>query len=344
MIYLKYIINRVYTIDRDAKGPVDRYIDNGDVMHVRLIAITMLCLLIMPENRAFIYMATVMHKWDPGTNRDHWFIGLGDYHCKEHPTTQAHRQELEQILSETNSAKCKLLLEDLSSKNVDGRFNCGRFLVNSRGGLLGGLTDVCQSYGIATENLEYRYARVCALGPILNQPEADPYSFASVKGVTIEQLHTEITDEIARLARYDDGATLNQWYAHRIEGVQRRLAQMGWQQMATTSAADMLCGVQPEERHKKVADLLTFDSSLFDIKLVHAIVQSTDTERVCAIAGGSHIKRLRTVLQKLGYVQVDCGLFSAEEQEAVVNSIEGFDGRFAEQPRPIDLQVLKKYF
>lgn len=314
-------------------------------MNARLIAIMTICLLIMPENRAFIYMATVMHKWDSTAMQDRWFIGLGDYHCKEHPITRKHRSELEQLLTRTNLVTCKLLVEDLSSKNAVGRGNCGRFLVNSRGGLLGGITDICQSYGIATENLEYRYARVCGLGPVLNQPHADPYSFASVKGITVGQMYAEITDELSRLARFDDGAMLNRWYAERMQAVKRRLATMRWQQMATLSAADILADLQPHERQKKVADLLTFDSSLFDIKLVHAIVQSTDVERVCAIAGGSHIKRVRALLQKLGYVQVDCGVSCSDQQGSVANSIEGgFDVRFADQPRPIDLQGLRKFF
>lgn len=324
--------------------PVDLYIANGDVMRSLLIAIAMILLLIMPENRAFIYMASVMHKWDPITQRDQWFIGLGDYHCKEHPMTVKHRSELEQLLAGTDPSRCKLLLEDLSSKNADGRINCGRFVVNSRGGLLGGLTDICQRHGIATENHEYRYARVCALGPVLNQPQVNPYRFASVKGVSIGQLYNEIIHEITRLAQYDDGALLNQWYAQRIDRVKRRLVQMGWRQMATMSVADLFVDMQPEERHKKVADLLTFDSCLLDVKLVHAIAQSTEAERICAITGGSHIKRLRVILQKLGYAEVDSGLFSAEDTQTIANSIEGFEERSAEQPRPIDLQLLKKFF
>jgi hypothetical protein len=344
IFYLKYIINWAYTGVYTAQGPMYRHKETGDGMNARLMAIMILCLLIIPTNRAFIYMATVMHKWDDCAQRSRWFIGLGDYHCKEHPITLKHRQELEQLLAETQQGRCKLLVEDLSSKNADGRFNCGRFQVNSRGGLLGGLTDVCQSYGIATHNLEYRYTRVCALGPILNKPHADPYSFASVRGITAGQMHAEVADELANIAQYNDGMLLNRWYAERTQAVMRRLVTLRWQQMATMSAADMLADLKPLERQKKIEDLLTFDSSLFDIKLVHAIVQN-DAERIYAIAGGSHIKRVRVLLQKLGYVQVDVGVVScSDEQASVADSIECFDERFADQPRPIDLQWLKRFF
>lgn len=342
---MKYIINRADTDIYSAQGPIWRYKENGDGMNARLMVIMMLCLLAMPTNRAFIYLATVMHKWDPHAQRDHWFIGLGDYHCKEHPMTRKHRTELEQLLAAADPARCKLLVEDLSSKNADGRLNCGRFQVNSRGGLLGGLTDTCQSYGIATENLEYRYTRVCALGPVLNQPHADPYSFASVKGITAGQMHAEITKELANIARFDDGVLLNAWYAERMQEVKRCLATLRWQQMATLSAADMLAALRPHERQKKIADLLTFDSSLFDLKLVHAIVHNGGAERVYAIAGGSHIKRVRAILQKLGYKQVTLDTPSAAYEPSIADTIEAMDAKpFNAVPQPLSLQWIKRFF
>jgi hypothetical protein len=299
-------------------------------------------LLIVPQNRAFIYMSTVLRTWDKEANCYRWFIGLGDYHCKGHPATVQHRQELEQLLAQADPITCKLVVEDLSSKNDQGRHTCGYFVANSRGGLLGGLAELGQSYGMATENLEYRYARVCALAPVLNQPHADPGQFASVQRITVGHMYDEVMSELKRLAQYDDGDFLNRWYAERIASLKKRLASLGWQRMARRSTADLVRAVPQHMRTDKVAELLTFDGSLFDMKLVHATVTSSQP-CVVAIAGGSHIKRVVTVLQQCGYELVDAQA-SGDGRSGVADAIEGgCDSRFADQPPPIVLQWLQCY-
>ncbi len=172
----------------------------------------------MPQNiQSYLYQAVVMRKWNDLHDRYHYFIGLGDYHNKKHPANQEQRDQLANLFAQADPTDVKVLTEDLSVRNSDGRFSFGRLYVNSRGGFLGGITERCQCWGIDVDNLEYRYARVCALGPLLNHSKQHPQSFASVRGISVDQLYREVSDECDRIDSFDDGPILNEWYQKCIQ-------------------------------------------------------------------------------------------------------------------------------
>lgn len=292
---------------------------------------------------AYIYHAVVMRKWYAELNRYHYFIGLGDFHYKQHPANRQHLDELHQLLAGSSKDSLKVLTEDLSVANDIGRRGAQGFSINSRGGLLGGLTDICRGYGIHTQNLEYRYARVCALGPLLNNMSHDPYSLDSMRKLSVRDLSDEIYTELDRIALFDDGPQLQSWYASCVREVEKKMVSFNWPSYQRASVAEYV------SRNKKplgpfLQNLLTFDASLLDIKIVHEIVQHADVERTCAIAGGSHIDRASKALQKIGYTSVwhtqsGCGVVSAIDAGPDSYKID-----HAIKPAPISLHLLKKFF
>src|SRR5579872_576077 len=129
---------------------------------------------------SFIYEARVLKKWDPATHEYRFFIGLSDFHDKAHEATGRQLEALEQLLSSCNKNKTRIMLEDLSSRGSQGRHTCGRFVINSRGGILGGLVQKCQEKDLLVDNVEYRYCRVSSLGPVLNNLKENVHAFPSV--------------------------------------------------------------------------------------------------------------------------------------------------------------------
>lgn len=291
---------------------------------------------------AYIYHAVVMRKWYADLNRYHYFIGLGDFHYKQHPANRQHLDEFHELLAGASKDSLKVLTEDLSVANDIGRRGAQGFSINSRGGLLGGLTDMCRSYGVYTQNLEYRYARVCAFGPLLNNVGQEPSSFDSMRKLSVRDLSDEIYTELDRIALFNDGPQLQSWYTSCVRDVEKKMLSFKWPSCQNVSVAEYV------SRNKKplgpfLQKLLTFDASLLDVKIVHEIMQHSDVERTCAIAGGSHIERASKALKKIGYTsvwQTQSGgpSVSAIDVEKDLHKVD-----YA-KPAPISLQILKKYF
>lgn len=291
----------------------------------------------------YIYHAVVMRKWYADLNRYHYFIGLGDFHCKRHPANRQHSDELHQLLAGVCKDSLKVLTEDLSVANDIGRRGAQGFSINSRGGLLGGLTDICRSYGIHTQNLEYRYARVCAFGPLLNNMSQDPFSLDSMRKLSIGDLSDEIRTELERIALFGDGPQLQSWYASCMRDVEKKMVSLNWHSCRKMSAAEYVA------RNKRplgsfLQNALTFDASLLDVKIVHEVVQHADVERTCAIAGGSHIERVSKALQKIGYTSVWHTQSGGAALSAIDVESDAYKSDNFMKPAPISLQLLKKFF
>ena len=312
----------------------------------KMVYLSLVVGLFVMRSDAFIYQATVLRRWDAMQQRYQWFIGLGDYHNKKHPINEQHKQQLFDLLAVANPGSTKVLTEDLSVPNIEGRFSCGKFYVNSRGGILGGLTECCHDLGLEVENLEYRYCRVCALGPVLNDPHADPFTHPSVAGISVQEMCDEVYHTCDRISTFDDGPLLNAWYQERVNGVKQKVQRLGWQRYGFESVADMLVSqAKPQNRHEAVKTLLTFDSSLFDAELVHAVA-NTPHERICAIAGGSHIERASAMLERVGFQKVmeEKPFYHKENDPQQCIGSEMRQGGYCLQPQPIQLQTVSKYF
>ena len=198
-----------------------------------------------------------------------------------------------------------MVLEDLSCKGAGGRRSCVRFFINSRAGLLGGLTDLCEKAKIPVENIEYRYCRVVSLSPVLKNNNVQPATFSSTRLTTIAALTNEVNDIIKEINAYDDGPELNKQYKQGISEIQTKLNKLRFTSKTTTSVAQYLTThTSLSKRHNFIKWLLTFDSNLLDLKLAHTVVNAPDKEKIFIFAGGSHITRAGALLQKAGYKKV----------------------------------------
>lgn len=291
---------------------------------------------------AYLYQAVVMKKWNDLRNRYHYVIGLGDYHIKHDDAIKKQHDQLKSLLSQGDPQDFKILTEDLSVANTDGREGCGKFRINSRGGFLGGITEKCRTIGLDTDNLEYRYARVCSIGPVLKNSEKDPKAFASVAGISVGDVVKEIKDESRKIKNFNDGSVLNSWYYASVEQVDKKIIAYGLTDHSM-SMADYL--LNKKGNSKFLEKLLTFDCELLDANIVHSVV-NTDKDKICVLAGGSHIERVSQMLEKVGYKKVvQLPAFSSTETqlESCVQSENGMRAR-AIVPHSIDLNHLKRFF
>jgi hypothetical protein len=252
----------------------------------------------VPFASAFIYDLTVLDGINPRTGKEQRFLGCSDYHDKSHALTNVQLATIEQKLAECNPRTTHVYTEDLSSRSDDGKSGCGRFMVKSQGGILGGLTRKCQLLGLAIDNIEYRFCRVAAISPVLNNLEADLFSFPSVYTTHIADLVAEIKQVMHEVRNYNDGIALNSYYAESLHEISQQLGELALTNNSTLSVAQFLNSRVPStKRMHMLRLLLTFDSVLLDLKLVHRFVNSD--KNAIAFTGGSHIERVSNVLEKI---------------------------------------------
>ncbi len=296
--------------------------------------------------QAFIYELKIVRLWDKQNKRYIYFVGCSDYHDKQHRVTAAQLAAINNLLGDADPKKVKIIIEDLSCKDNGERSYCGNFLINSRGGILGGLAQKCCARGFTVVNAEHRYCRVCALGPLLNNPQVNPHTCASVKATLVKALACEVEKVITEIQGYKDGSMLQARYAAVIRSVRNRLR--SWQRslQAQLSVADYV------EQHSKqpnrldfVKELLTFDSGLIDARMVHAALNAGDHTTVVAFAGGAHITRVIEMLIKWGYelvYETDVRYIHEHDLKKCVGSTI-VNGTYCVRPEPISLDLIKRY-
>ena len=233
-----------------------------------------------------------------------YIILLADYHDKTHPANKEQRMYLESLLKRCNKDKIKLIVEDLSSVNNDGRMICCNFGVNSIDGVLNHLANKARSLGIAVDNVEYRYCRVVGIGPLINNLQTDPHHFRSSCGITLFSLYKEIIDEIEKIKKYNDGKKLNNYYRRAIANVRTHLAKMNVSDADQKKTIAHYCKqFRNNQYRKKLEQLCTFDSALIDSNVMHSI-KCCDAPVIFVAAGGSHITEVNRLLEKIGYESV----------------------------------------
>ena len=230
-----------------------------------------------------------------------YIILLADYHDKTHPINKEQRAYLESLLQRCRNKKVKLIVEDLSSTNNDGRMICCKYGINCADGVLGHLAHKARSCGIPVDNVEYRYCRVASIGPLINNLHADPHSFKSSATITLLSLYKEIINEIEKIKRYDDGKTLNTFYKQVIADVHNMLSKMKLCCIdRKISVAHHCTTLKHRTYRQELEKLCIFDSALIDINIMHAIV-CCDANLIFVVAGGSHIEQVYKWLKKMGY-------------------------------------------
>ena len=295
---------------------------------------------------AYIYQIHVLRRWDKKHNYYQYVIGLSDFHDKSHAINKQHRYYLERRLLDYQRST-KVIVEDLSSTNNNGRRTCGRYTINSRGGVLGGLASVLKRSGVDVENIEYRYCRVVSLGPLINNIHARVDSFPSSNTLYIDALYREVMREIDSIRSYADGRVLNSRYKRTISGVMRALRRLRLDRYQKMSIAEYCIKCTKSSNRLDVLQrLCTFDSDLLDVKLVHSVIVAQNRRHVFAIAGGTHIKHACTLLKHAGYKMVFVSKLASQCEYDLSKCLGSHivENVFCVKPEPVDISIITKFF
>lgn len=311
------------------------------------IIIVLLASVIQGTCSAYIYHTQVLRKWDPTARHYHYVIGLSDFHDKFHHATQQQRAAIEQLITKCSNKPVELLVEDLSSPNWQGEQRCGSFKVDSTGGLLGGLSSVCKQNNVAVNNVEYRYCRVAAFGPVLNNMRTQVDAFPSTKNIPMQAIYQEIMQQIEQIKAYNDHPLLQKYYQAHIARIMAIMHKFHIPAHLNMSASDYLTAHTDDAmRHQALKQLLVFDSTLLDFHLVHAVINTQKNKQAAlVVAGGSHIKNMAALLEKIGYQTVHNTTITYDKERDANQCIQMpmVNGQYCVKPQAVDVRIVEKF-
>lgn len=293
----------------------------------------------------FIYEATLLKRWVPEHKRFNYFIGISDFHDRKHTANEAQLAHIEQLLDQQDKQTTMIITEDLSTEpNSDAGWFCGQFKINSKGGILGGLTKTCQQKGFKVDNVEYRYCRVAALGPLLTNVREALCECPSACKLLVADMANEVHYAINTLSTHS--AALAQAYKKLLKKIPMQLDQLKLTKNSTHSVADYIQeNSKDSNRLSLLEELLTFDTDLVDFKLAHSVLTAQNYHKVIAFAGGSHISRVITLLLATGYKQV-YKIRSTSRKEHDLSLCIGVpivNKSYCMKPEPINLEELQRF-
>lgn len=294
----------------------------------------------------FVYQIQVLRRWHDALQQYQYVIGLSDFHDKAHPINPKQRAYLERLVFRCPRKTTKIIVEDLSSASNDGRIACGNYIVNSRGGVLGGLADVLRRSYFDVENIEYRYCRVAALGPLINNLDQPFDTFSSANALSIKALYQEVMREMEHIRSYADGGILRNCYKKITNTVVHALKRLHLDRFRDCSVAQYCARfIKPHNRHEELQTLCTFDSDLLDLKLVHAVINAEDKQYILAVAGGTHIKHACNLLRHAGFKPVFTTQINAIQEHNLSKCLGSHivDNRFCVKPEPVDITLLSRF-
>ena len=311
-----------------------KYVYRGQVLFLLILSI---------QCGAYIYELTTLVKASKEPQKQ-YIVFFSDFHDKKLPINQIQSQKIAYTLRRCHPFFVAVLTEDLSSQGHGGNHGCGKYTLNSLGGVLGGLATRCRSYGLQVINLEYRYCRVVAFGPAANSVHVRTNGMQNCPGsITIQELLDEIQGVVQEIQRYDDGPFLNEQYKKSIKAIQHDIELLTLPASRHMLVHDFLTNYVPYTQDKAAAlkNLLTFDSELLDLKMVHAIVANSSAHYVLVFAGGSHVDRAAALLKKSGYQEVrTTGAHWYREYDTRKCSGIARPQGFCSMPRPISQRFL----
>jgi len=294
--------------------------------------------------QAFIYDLVVMKKWNGSEYT--YFIGLSDFHDKKHKANGKQLTDLQAILSKTRKDLLRVAFEDVGSPGVNHDGQCGRFFVVSSGGVLNGFANICKKLNLVNKNFEYRYCRVAALGPVLNNINASLDGFDSVCGTHVSALIAEVEKILREFKRYKDPNLAKTLYAQASRRMRNLMQEMQWFNHADQTVAQYIVSVTtPQTRLDLVKKMLTFDSVLFDLRVMHDVLHAPKNTNYLAVAGGSHITRIAKLLAKFGYqyVEGETPKFVKEYNLGKCLGCNIVDGKYCERPKPISIKKIADF-
>lgn len=316
---------------------------------MKRVLLQVVCLWIMSFHGAlysFVYNANVLRLHMDAMHDYQYVIGASDFHDKWHHANDAQRTMLERILNGCSKRDTLVITEDLSSCNVNGCRGCANFTINSSKGILAGLTTYCSNHWIPVVNVEYRYCRVAALGPVINNITAVPTTFPSTNSITVQQLIDEVNKIIDEVSKYNNSKTLHTEYKKHIDHIKTYMKNLKMFEHATKTVAEYIqVTTTPANRMARVKELLTFDSVLLDMRIIHEILKAPTKKQIVIFAGGTHIENVSHWLQKIGYKPERSGNIKYEQERNLERCIGSHivDGSFCVKPQPIGLDVISSY-
>jgi len=297
-------------------------------------------------SRGYIYQMHVLRNRDKATNRYRYVVGYSDWHDKTEVINKQQRKYLEKLVHQCDRADTKVIVEDLSSKKNGDQAVCGRFILDTRGGVLGGFAKICCDDDVTVSNIEYRYCRVASVGPVLRDMQKNLNQFKATVALSVGDLVREVNRTITEIDSYDDGTRVNRWYKKYIARIRSEMRRLHLTQHTHNSVAKYIAThALPSQRFNLLNTLLTFDSVLVDLMLVHAILNTKKEHMIIALAGGTHITNAAKLLQKLGYELVYASKveFMSEHNVKKCVGSELINGRFCTKPKAVNLSIVEKY-
>jgi len=303
-----------------------------------------LLLLFCAQAHAYLYDVKVLRKWQPSCNRYHYWVGCCDFHDKMHKQNSVQRKKIEEWLPGYNPDHLLVLVEDLSSTNDVGRLGCGSYFINSRLGILAGLGNYCKTNRIPVQNVEYRYCRVVALGPVINNIQADPHSLPSAKKMTLAELAREIEGVYNDLLLGSTSTEFKNMLIAKTATLHKGVDKLKGASNTYITIADYLrSNTTAWNRLEIVKNMLTFDGILLGFKLVDATLKAEHKEKIIAFAGGTHINEAYELLQKIGGYEPIIDSKSANAADPVAKAINTGSVPLNKKPEPISLELLEHY-
>jgi len=302
----------------------------------------------MQQSYAYIYEARIACRTLPGTREKQYIVGLSDFHDRlQQAVASEQRSMLEKLLKTVDTARVRFLVEDLSSPNCEGISFCANYRVNTRGGFLGGITELLKRYGCSADNLEFRYCRVVALGLIATGKDGKQ-AHRLQEAITIGQFVKETSFLFATISRYQDFC-MNAWYRSCTKMVEESMHRLNLLACQKQTAGEYLREAIKKNKKEEclLEELLSYDSPLFDVRVVHELLNDTRHKTVVVIAGGTHIRETFTALEKVGYESVpiiqECLATSSIAVQKSLDASHAQKNSFV-LPRPIALSCSKRFW
>lgn len=298
-------------------------------------------------SNGFVYEMRVMH----APQARHTVVLCSDFHDRTHSATGPQNSLLADALVRADKNLLKVVTEDVSSCDTTGKRACGRFYLGPKGGILSGLADRCRKAGIETDNIEYRFCRVIALGPLMNSLRSATHSASgnsvSSRETSVADLHKEVRGILDEVRSYDDGSLLNRYYAATVRSIDRNLGSAFARKHANKSALQYVDASTRNRAHRinTLKKLFTFDSELLDARLLHSVVNTDPEKTTLVVAGGTHVDRVSDILKKIGY-EVVHHQKGAHHHEYDLHKCVGshvINDSFCVRPGAISLDTLKNY-
>jgi len=128
--------------------------------------------------------------------------------------------------------------------------------------------------------------------------------------------------------------------------VKQRMHTLKLHSFVNLTVADYLDLMSTKKNRVEVLkNLLTFDSILVDLRLLHSVVNSKNKSSYLALAGGSHIKRVAKLISKLGWEWVHSTTPTFIKERSMRKCLGGniIEGKFCKKPKSIDVRFIKDY-